>query len=154
MGRQLVRNIAHHGIPVVVHNRTAVRTGQRDRGAGVKSPFRSDQTGHTAADLWTGEPVGYRSEGGQRLGQEVHMGTQARGSGPVTAKLADRSPFGAIEPLDHEALVTAQKKSAAAPRRSYSLSARVLFVVMDALYGKERTLPKFRVLELVARVPY
>jgi ubiquinol oxidase len=39
-------------------------------------------------------------------------------------------------------------------RRRYSLSARALFAVMDALYGPERTLPKFGVLELVARVPY
>ena len=30
----------------------------------------------------------------------------------------------------------------------------MLFRVMDALYGKDRTLEKFRVLELVARVPY
>ena len=82
------------------------------------------------------------------------MRTEARGTGPVTAKLADRSPFGAIERLEHDALVKAQKESAASPRRRYSLSARALFAVMDALYGKERRLPKFRVLELVARVPY
>lgn len=48
--------------------------------------------------------------------------------------------FGAIERLDHETLVAAQKESAAAPRRRYSLSARALFALMDALYGKERTL--------------
>ena len=82
------------------------------------------------------------------------MRSEAPGTGPVTAKLADRSPFGAMEHLDHEALVTVQRQSAAAPRRRYSLSARALFAVMDLLYGKERTLPKFRVLELVARVPY
>jgi ubiquinol oxidase len=82
------------------------------------------------------------------------MRSEAPGTGPVTAKLADRSPFGAIEHLDHEGLVAAQRQSAAAPRRRYSLSARALFAVMDLLYGKERTLPKFRVLELVARVPY
>lgn len=75
-------------------------------------------------------------------------------TGPVSAKLADRSPFGAIEPLGHDDLVAVQKQSAAAPRRRYSLSARVLFAIMDGLYGKERTLPKFRILELVARVPY
>ena len=82
------------------------------------------------------------------------MRREAPGTGPVTAKLANHSPFGAMEHLDHEALVTAQRQSAAAPRRHYSLSARALFAVMDLLYGKERTLPKFRVLELVARVPY
>ena len=40
------------------------------------------------------------------------------------------------------------------PRRRAGLSARVLFVVMDVVYGKPRTLEKFRVLELIARVPY
>jgi len=82
------------------------------------------------------------------------MRREAPGTGPVTAKLVDRSPFGAIEHLDHEALVAAQRESAVAPRRRYSLSARALFALMDLLYGKERTLPKFRILELVARVPY
>lgn len=74
--------------------------------------------------------------------------------GPVTARLGERSPFGAMHRLDHEALVEAQRETLASPRRRYSLSARALFTVMDRLYGKERTLPKFRVLELVARVPY
>ena len=74
--------------------------------------------------------------------------------GPVTAQLGQRSPFGAMERLDHEALVAAQQESLASPRRKYSLSARLLFSIMDRLYGAERTLPKFRVLELVARVPY
>ena len=31
---------------------------------------------------------------------------------------------------------------------------RVLFTIMDVVYGNARTLEKFRVLELVARVPY
>ena len=74
--------------------------------------------------------------------------------GPVTAKLADRNPFGAMERLDHDELVREQRASRASPRRRYSLSARALFTVMDQLYGRERTLEKFRVLELVARVPY
>jgi ubiquinol oxidase len=68
--------------------------------------------------------------------------------------LADRTPFGAIELLAHDELVAAQQESAEAPRRRYSLSARALFAIMDGLYGRARTLPKFRVLELVARVPY
>ena len=42
----------------------------------------------------------------------------------------------------------------ATPRRNPSLAARGLFVIMDVAYGKPRTLEKFRVLELVARVPY
>jgi ubiquinol oxidase len=75
-------------------------------------------------------------------------------TGPVTAKLGDRSPFGAMERLDPEGLRQAQAESLVSPRRSYSLSAKALFSVMDLLYGPARTLPKFRVLELVARVPY
>src|SRR5687768_3630765 len=74
--------------------------------------------------------------------------------GPVSARLSERSPFGAMERLGHDDLLVAQRESAGAPRRRYSWSARALFAIMDALYGKERTLPKFRVLELVARVPY
>jgi ubiquinol oxidase len=81
------------------------------------------------------------------------MGQETQG-GPVTARLADRAPFGAMERLDHDGLVAAQRESASSPHRRYSWSARALFAVMDALYGTQRTLPKFRVLELVARVPY
>lgn len=47
-----------------------------------------------------------------------------------------------------------QQESLTSPRRRYSASARLLFWLMDRLYGPSRTLPKFRVLELVARVPY
>jgi ubiquinol oxidase len=75
-------------------------------------------------------------------------------TGPITAAIGERPPFGPIERLDHERLVAEQEATLGSPRRRYSLSARALFAVMDALYGKERTLEKFRVLELVARVPY
>jgi hypothetical protein len=74
--------------------------------------------------------------------------------GPVTRAIAERAPFGPMERLDHEGLVAEQQASLRAPRRRYSLSARLLFLVMDRLYGEARTLEKFRVLELVARVPY
>ncbi len=40
------------------------------------------------------------------------------------------------------------------PRRSYSRAAKALFLVMDALYGRAGSLRKYRVLEIVARVPY
>ncbi|HEY3484067.1 MAG TPA: hypothetical protein VGK49_01730, partial [Ilumatobacteraceae bacterium] len=59
-----------------------------------------------------------------------------------------------MERLDHDALVEHQQITLATPRRQAGLSARVLFLLMDVVYGKERTLEKFRVLELVARVPY
>jgi ubiquinol oxidase len=74
--------------------------------------------------------------------------------GPVTEAIGERPPFGAMERLEHEQLHAEQERTLASPRRKPSLSAKGLFVTMDLLYGKERTLPKFRVLELVARVPY
>ncbi len=74
--------------------------------------------------------------------------------GPVERAIEQRAPFGPIERLEHAALKAAQDHSLASPRRQYSVSARALFTVMDSLYGKTRTLEKFRVLELVARVPY
>ncbi len=73
---------------------------------------------------------------------------------PVTRALEDRPPLGPIERLDHDALVANQASELAAPRRKYTWSSRVLFSVMDLVYGTERTLEKFRVLEVVARVPY
>jgi hypothetical protein len=74
--------------------------------------------------------------------------------GPVSAGIADRPPFGPMERLDHDRLVEEQRASLRSPRRRYGLSSRALFAAMDALYGTPRTLEKFRVLELVARVPY
>jgi hypothetical protein len=74
--------------------------------------------------------------------------------GPISRAIGDRAPFGPIERLDHDRLLAVQQASLSSPRRRYSLSARLLFSIMDALYGQERTLEKFRVLELVARVPY
>ena len=56
--------------------------------------------------------------------------------------------------LDHEGLVRVQRETEATPRRRYGLAARLLFALLDAIYGRSRTLSKFKVLELVARVPY
>ena len=80
--------------------------------------------------------------------------TSAPAVGPISAAVVDRPPFGPMEHLPHARLVAEQRASAESPRRSYSLSAKALFSIMDALYGTPRTLEKFRVLELVARVPY
>ena len=74
--------------------------------------------------------------------------------GPVSSRVVERAPFGPIEHLDHERLLAEQQATLGSPRRRAGLSARVLFVVMDVVYGKPRTLEKFRVLELIARVPY
>lgn len=40
------------------------------------------------------------------------------------------------------------------PRRRYGVAARALFLLLDVVYGKPRTLSKFKVLEVIARVPY
>ena len=47
-----------------------------------------------------------------------------------------------------------QKKTLASPRRPYGLPAKALFVIMDLCYGRKSTLSKFKVLEVIARVPY
>jgi ubiquinol oxidase len=56
--------------------------------------------------------------------------------------------------LSPEELRAAQEETLAAPRRRYSLAAQLLFRGMDVVYGPAPTLPKFKVLELIARVPY
>ena len=40
------------------------------------------------------------------------------------------------------------------PRIKAGITARILFLLMDLIYGKEASLSKFRVLEIVARMPY
>jgi ubiquinol oxidase len=47
-----------------------------------------------------------------------------------------------------------QEKTLASPRMKYGILARMLFLTMDLLYGRKRTLSKFKVLEVIARVPY
>ncbi|MBF5041579.1 hypothetical protein FGE12_04215 [Aggregicoccus sp. 17bor-14] len=47
-----------------------------------------------------------------------------------------------------------QQRTLATPRRRYGFLARLLFITMDLVYGRKRTLSKFKVLELIARVPY
>ncbi len=56
--------------------------------------------------------------------------------------------------LSHDQLRLAQAETLCNPRRKYGVAARLLFVTLDLIYGKQRTLSKFKVLELVARVPY
>jgi len=59
-----------------------------------------------------------------------------------------------ITATTHIDLVREQVRTLTTPRRDYGLVARSLFFSMDRLYGRKRTLEKFLVLELVARVPY
>lgn len=51
-------------------------------------------------------------------------------------------------------LASEQEKTLSAPRRPYGLFAKALFFGMDLAYGRKRTLSKFKVLEVIARVPY
>lgn len=59
-----------------------------------------------------------------------------------------------MQRLDGDALRREQARTLTMPRMRYSLLARALFVGMDLFYGRRRTLSKFKVLELIARVPY
>ncbi len=47
-----------------------------------------------------------------------------------------------------------QEATLARPRLRYSLMARGLFLGMDLLYGRATRLPKVRLLEILARIPY
>ena len=73
---------------------------------------------------------------------------------PAQRVAADPDRTHDLPKLDHHRLRIEQQRTLDTPRRRYSLAARLLFVTMDLLYGRRRTLSKFRVLEIVARVPY
>jgi hypothetical protein len=51
-------------------------------------------------------------------------------------------------------LAEEQQKTFNTPRMKYGLVARMLFRGMDLVYGRKRTLAKFKVLEVIARMPY
>jgi len=56
--------------------------------------------------------------------------------------------------LSHAQLLEAQDQTLATARRHYTLAARGLFRLLDVIYGRERSLGKFKILEIIARVPY
>jgi hypothetical protein len=56
--------------------------------------------------------------------------------------------------LSAAGLRRAQAETLRTPRFRYSIPARLLFWIVDVIYGRQRTLRKFIVLEIVARVPY
>lgn len=58
------------------------------------------------------------------------------------------------QPLPSARLQEEQQKTLASPRRPYSFLGKILFFCMDLFYGKKRTFSKFKVLEVIARVPY
>jgi hypothetical protein len=47
-----------------------------------------------------------------------------------------------------------QAKTLSMPERRYGVLAKALFTVMDLLYGRARSWSKFKVLEVIGRVPY
>lgn len=59
-----------------------------------------------------------------------------------------------MERLTPDRLKQEQEKTLAAQRMRYGLLSRILFFTMDLLYGRRKTLSKFKVLEVIARVPY
>jgi len=59
-----------------------------------------------------------------------------------------------MERLGPEELKREQQKTLASPRMRYGPLARLLFVTMDLFYGRKKTLSKFKVLEIIARMPY
>src|SRR5689334_7780695 len=89
---------------------------------------------------------------GRAVGAKGGGGTTMVPSRPSST--APPSVRGAMGDLDQEGLRRAQEETLRTPRRRYGLAARALFGLLDVIYGRTRTLLKFKVLELVARVPY
>ena len=75
-----------------------------------------------------------------RTAPSARPGSPARPPGPPKLSATD--------------LRRAQAETLRTPRFDYSIPARLLFWLVDVIYGRERSLRKFIVLEIVARVPY
>jgi ubiquinol oxidase len=56
--------------------------------------------------------------------------------------------------MPHEHLRLEQDRTLSSPRLDYGFLAQALFIGLDLFYGRRRTLSKFKVLEVIARVPY
>jgi ubiquinol oxidase len=73
----------------------------------------------------------------------------------TTTALIDRPEAPAGPPkLGPAQLRAAQAQTLDAPRMRYGILARALFKATDLVYGRERNLVKFVMLEYIARVPY
>ena len=59
-----------------------------------------------------------------------------------------------MERLSPEDLKKEQTKTLASPHIRYGFLSKILFLVMDLFYGRRKSLSKFKVLEIIARVPY
>ena len=87
---------------------------------------------------------------GVETGHLRAFGLEAIGMAEPTATASAGVP----PSLSHEELAAAERETLATPRRRYSIAARVLFVFLDLIYGRKRSLSKFKILEVIARVPY
>ena len=56
--------------------------------------------------------------------------------------------------MKKETLIQEQERTLKVPRRRYGILAKLLFFFMNVFYGRKKTLSKFKVLEVIARVPY
>jgi ubiquinol oxidase len=66
-------------------------------------------------------------------------------------------PLGGLEAhaaLDHHTLLREQAATLTTATRPYGLFAKAIFSTLDLFYGKRRTIQKFKVLEVIARMPY
>ncbi len=68
----------------------------------------------------------------------------------MTATIRD----GVMPRLTPERLRKEQDRTLAEPPRRYGALAQGLFLLMDLFYGRRRSVSKFKVLEVIARVPY
>ena len=75
-------------------------------------------------------------------------------SNPDQHEPNERRSVGAMGNLSAQDRRKEQEVTMSSPRRNYSIGAKILFASLNAIYGKRKTLSKFKVLELVARVPY
>ncbi|HTQ92748.1 MAG TPA: hypothetical protein VMK84_24960, partial [Streptosporangiaceae bacterium] len=97
------------------------------------------------------QPPADLSPGGDHRGNA----TAEKNHGTAPSDLAAASRLTAEPPkLSRTELLAAQQQTLATPRRRAGIPARLLFTTMDLLYGRQRTLSKFKMLELIARVPY
>lgn len=59
-----------------------------------------------------------------------------------------------LEKLTAEQRRHSQHVTLCSPKMRYNILSRLLFMTMDLVYGRKKTFSKFKVLELIARVPY
>src|SRR5438132_12037064 len=91
-------------------------------------------------------PAAVRMAGGGTLGVAIRLAERQ------TGRLALNG--GDMTRLSPAELREEQKKTLAAPPLTYGFLAKILFMFMDLFYGRKRSWNKFKVLEIIARVPY